>query len=105
MKLTIKKIIKDVEDYYGLLKGEIRSPSRSRTLIKARQLAIYLMRQYTQASYPEIAEELERDHQTIIHAFKNFNVNDNKFDLDYFISLYSKEQSLAQYNVSWEGVF
>lgn len=105
MKLTIRKIAKDVEDYYGLLKGELISSSRSRTLIKARQLSVYLMRTYTDASYPEIAELLDKDNQTVMHAFKNFNAEDSQFDLDHFASLYGFKQLLAQYNVSWEGVF
>lgn len=106
MKITNARIIHDVEEYYGLFKGELVDTSRSRTLVKARQLAVYLMRTWTDSSYPEIANSLMRDHQTIMHAYKMFDKSDRKLDLEYFEDLYrSSKVSLELYNVDWSKIY
>ncbi|MBZ5869574.1 chromosomal replication initiator protein DnaA, partial [Escherichia coli] len=48
---------------------ELRSKSRTRTLVNARQIAMYLCRELTDLSLPKIGQELGgRDHTTVIHA-------------------------------------
>ena len=48
---------------------ELTSKSRTRTLVTARQIAMYLCRELTDMSLPKIGQELGgRDHTTVIHA-------------------------------------
>jgi chromosomal replication initiator protein len=49
--------------------NELKSRRRSKTLVHPRQIAMYLCRELTDASYPEIGRHFGgKDHTTIIHA-------------------------------------
>lgn len=49
--------------------AELKSRRRSKTLVHPRQIAMYLCRELTDASYPEIGRQFGgKDHTTIIHA-------------------------------------
>jgi len=51
--------------------SELKSRRRSKTLVHPRQIAMYLCRELTDASYPEIGRQFGgKDHTTIIHACK-----------------------------------
>src|SRR6476659_3716684 len=51
------------------LVGELVGPSRSRALVHARQIAMYLCRELTDLSLPRIGEKFGgRDHTTVMHA-------------------------------------
>jgi chromosomal replication initiator protein len=51
--------------------SEIKSRRRSKTLVYPRQIAMYLCRELTNASFPEIGRHFGgKDHTTIIHACK-----------------------------------
>jgi chromosomal replication initiator protein len=61
---------------FGVSLAELRSKRRSKHIVLARQVAMYLSRQLTEASLPEIAKFFGgRDHTTILYA-------DNKIRLD-----------------------
>lgn len=56
-------------DYYGLTLEELCGPSRSRPLVQARQVAMYLCREKTDMSLPAIGNVFgDRDHTTVLHA-------------------------------------
>lgn len=64
-------IIKTVADYFHLKPQNLRSPSRRREEVHARQIAIYLVRKLTSLSLPAIGREFGgRDHTTILHSLK-----------------------------------
>jgi chromosomal replication initiator protein len=49
--------------------ADLKSRRRSKTLVHPRQIAMYLCRELTDASYPEIGRHFGgKDHTTIIHA-------------------------------------
>ena len=55
----------------GLTVDAILSPTRTATVARARQLAMYLTREHTDLSLPAIAEAFNRrDHTTVIHAIR-----------------------------------
>jgi chromosomal replication initiator protein len=55
--------------YYGVPCEEVVGPRRTRDLVVARQMAMYLARELTQMSHPQIAEALGgRDHTTVMHG-------------------------------------
>lgn len=47
---------------------DLRSPLRTQHIAHARQLAMYLMREITECSYPRIGDFFGRDHSTAIHG-------------------------------------
>jgi len=70
-RVTEDLVISLTADYFGLSDDEIRSASRSRPLVHARQIAMYLCRELTDLSLPRIGDRFGgRDHSTVIHADK-----------------------------------
>ena len=62
-------IIGETATYYQLDPGDLLGPSRSRPLVTARQVAMYLCRELTPLSLPKIGEAFGgRDHTTVMHA-------------------------------------
>jgi chromosomal replication initiator protein len=67
--ISIESIQKTVCDYYKLSAKELRSKKRARAIAVPRQIAMYLCRRFTQASFPVIGERFGgRDHSTVVHA-------------------------------------
>ena len=67
--VTIESIQKMVCDFFHIRPTELRSKKRTRTVALPRQLAMYLCRRYTDASFPVIGDRFGgRDHSTVIHA-------------------------------------
>ena len=72
--LTIDKIQTVVAKYYDLTLNDMLSQRRSRPLARPRQIAMYLSKQLTTRSLPEIGRRFaNRDHTTVIHAVKTIN--------------------------------
>ena len=68
-EITSAQILTQTADYFKLSMEELCSKSRTRTLVTARQIAMYLCRELTGMSLPKIGQELGgRDHTTVIHA-------------------------------------
>jgi chromosomal replication initiator protein len=68
--LTPAQILSAVARHYRLAEGQLTGPSRAKAVSVPRQLAMYLIRQETGASLPEIGQLLGgRDHTTILHGF------------------------------------
>ncbi|WP_300380437.1 DnaA/Hda family protein [Henriciella sp.] len=56
---------------FGLTKTEIESASKSRSICHPRQIAMYLCREMTDKSYPQIARAFsKKDHTTVLHAWR-----------------------------------
>jgi chromosomal replication initiator protein len=69
--ITIEYIQKLVAKHFGIKVSEMKSARKTKSLTLPRQLAMYLCREYTNASFPRIGEEFGRkDHSTVIHAVK-----------------------------------
>ncbi|AJE01971.1 chromosomal replication initiator protein DnaA [Geobacter pickeringii] len=70
-EITVEMIQKYVADHFGIKVSELKSDKRLKVLVVPRQIAIYLCRDLTKASYPEIGERFGgKDHSTIIHSVK-----------------------------------
>jgi chromosomal replication initiator protein len=73
-EITVELIQKHVADYFKLKIPELKSDKRLKALVVPRQIAIYLCRDLTKCSYPEIGEKFGgKDHSTIIHSFKKID--------------------------------
>ena len=67
--ISVQDIIDEVAAYYSLTAEELCSASRSRQLVNARQIAMYLTRELTDLSLPRIGRAFgNRDHSTVMHA-------------------------------------
>jgi chromosomal replication initiator protein len=70
-RVTPDLVISIAAEYFSVTMEEIRSASRSRPLVTARQMAMYLCRELTDLSLPKIGEYFGgRDHSTVVHAAK-----------------------------------
>lgn len=68
-RITIESIQKAVCEFFHVRPADLRSKRRTRTIALPRQVAMYLCRRYTQASFPVIGDRFGgRDHSTVIHA-------------------------------------
>lgn len=68
-RITIESVQKVVCEFFHLRPADLRSKRRTRTIALPRQVAMYLCRRYTQASFPVIGDRFGgRDHSTVIHA-------------------------------------
>lgn len=67
--VSVENIQKTTAQYYNVKLSELIGKSRKRSIVRPRQLAMYLAKELTDNSYPEIAEAFGgRDHTTVIHA-------------------------------------
>jgi len=67
--ITPQMILDESARYFNFAIDELIGASRRRPLVSARQVAMYVMRELTDMSYPAIAREFGgRDHTTVIHS-------------------------------------
>ena len=72
--VTIENIKKTVCDYFKINVSEMLSQRRSRYLVRPRQIAMYLTKNLTSKSLPDIGREFSgRDHTTVIHSVKTID--------------------------------
>jgi len=68
-EITADQIMASTADYFGVSLEDLRGHSRSRVLVNARQVAMYLCRELTDLSLPRIGQAFGgRDHTTVMHA-------------------------------------
>ncbi|MCX4395420.1 chromosomal replication initiator protein DnaA [Streptomyces sp. NBC_01767] len=68
-EITATAIMASTADYFGLTVDDLCGTSRSRVLVTARQIAMYLCRELTDLSLPKIGAQFGgRDHTTVMHA-------------------------------------
>ena len=70
-KITVEEIQRKVSDYYNIRLSDIIGPKRLRSYARPRQVAMYLCKQLTSRSLPEIGRRFGgRDHTTIMHGVR-----------------------------------
>jgi chromosomal replication initiator protein len=68
-EINADQIMVSTADYFGVSLEDLRGQSRSRVLVNARQVAMYLCRELTELSLPRIGQAFGgRDHTTVMHA-------------------------------------
>ena len=73
-RVTIEEIQKRVSDYYNIRVAEMSSARRAQMVARPRQVAMYLAKQLTSRSLPEIGRKFgNRDHTTVMHAIKKID--------------------------------
>ena len=66
--ITIEIIKRHVANHYSLKLGDLTSRSNAQTIVRPRQIAMYLARKLTKSSYPEIARKFNKHYSTVIYA-------------------------------------
>jgi chromosomal replication initiator protein len=73
-QITPRRILDNTSEMFGFSVEELAGKSRSRPLVTARQISMYVFRELTDFSYPAIAREFGgRDHTTVIHAVEKIS--------------------------------
>ncbi|WP_241962903.1 chromosomal replication initiator protein DnaA [Thalassorhabdomicrobium marinisediminis] len=73
-KLTIEEIQRKVSEHYDIRLSDMLGPKRTRTLARPRQVAMWLCKQMTTRSLPEIGRKFgKRDHTTIMHGVRKID--------------------------------
>jgi len=79
-ELTIDNILNTVAEYFGLRVDDLTGRRRTRAISMPRQVGMYLARELTDLSFPQIGEKLGgRDHTTIMHGHEKI---EDLFDKD-----------------------
>lgn len=69
--ITIETIQKEVASFFDIKVSDIKSSRKHKNISHPRQIAMFLSRKYTVASFPEIGERFGgKDHSTVIHAVR-----------------------------------
>ena len=70
-KVTVDQIQKTVAEHYGLKQADLISERRARAVARPRQVAMWLAKQITTRSLPDIGRRFGgRDHTTVLHAVR-----------------------------------
>lgn len=70
-RVTVDEIQKLVSEHFGLKQADLLSERRTRSVARPRQVAMWLCKQHTTRSYPDIGRRFGgRDHTTVLHAVK-----------------------------------
>ena len=73
-RVTIDEIQKRVAEHYNIRLADMHSARRARTVARPRQVAMYLCKQLTPRSLPEIGRKFGgRDHTTVMHAIRKID--------------------------------
>ena len=88
-QLTLEFIQKTVADYYKIKVADMYSQKRTRAIARPRQIAMWLSREFTHHSLPEIGEAFGgRDHTTVMYACRTIvtlRAKDNQLNHDLLV--------------------
>jgi len=79
--ISVEMIQKEVADYYNISVTELKAKKRNKNILQPRQIAMYLSRQLTKLSLPEIGQAFGgKDHTTVLHSCKKIeqDVSDDR---------------------------
>ena len=78
-KVTVEEIQRKVSDHYNIRLSDMLGPKRLRSFARPRQIAMYLCKQLTSRSLPEIGRRFGgRDHTTVMHGVRKIEDLRNK---------------------------
>jgi chromosomal replication initiator protein len=93
-EISVKSLAKAVSDYFKIDLEQLKSKRKTAELVRARQIAMYLCREYTSNSLKSIGEEFGgRDHSTVIHAITTI---ENNLELDFNLKSATLKRALFQ---------
>ncbi len=75
---TPNLIISQVCKFYNLEESVLRGTQKSKGIAEARQVAMYLIRQLTNLSLPDIGQEFGKDHSTVLYNVRKIDIEVKK---------------------------
>jgi chromosomal replication initiator protein len=73
-KITIESIQRSVAEHFGMRVAELKQKNNSRSVVVPRQIAMYLAKQMTEASLPEIGRQFGgKHHTTVMHSISKID--------------------------------
>lgn len=84
INVTVERIFAAVTKKYGISKEDLVSPKRNKEIANARHVTVFLIRELTEMSFPNIAKIFNRDHSTIMSSY---NMTMSSYQLDAMFSL------------------
>jgi chromosomal replication initiator protein len=97
-RLNTPDIQKIVGDYYGVSLPDLLGRSRQKRLVRARQMALYFCRIYTEKTMMELGRLFQRSHASVVHALQTLD-RDRKTQPRVAQELQLLEEKLAQAKV------
>ena len=84
LSVTIEKNYTAVQKKYGIRKEDILGQKRNKEIAEARHICVYLIREITEISYPQIGKIFGRDHATVISSYDKVSkkLNDPMFNVE-----------------------
>ena len=80
-RVSVEDIQRKVADHYNIKLSDMIRPKRSRSIARPRQIAMFLSKELTSRSLPEIGKRFGgRDHTTVIHGVKRIEGLKNQDD-------------------------
>ena len=70
---TIDEILQEVSKYFDVDMADLMAANKTRSVSTPRKLAMYLAREHTDSSFPEIAKKFGRHHTTVMHAHETIS--------------------------------
>ncbi len=70
ISVTVERIFSAVTDRYGISRDDIVGKKREKQIAEARHISIYLIREITEMSLPNIGKLFDRDHSTILSSYQ-----------------------------------
>ncbi|MFT4086368.1 MAG: chromosomal replication initiator protein DnaA [Gordonia sp. (in: high G+C Gram-positive bacteria)] len=67
-EISAETILNITADYFDISTDDLRGPGKTRPLVQARQISMYLCRELTDLSLPKIGDTFDRDHTTVMYA-------------------------------------
>jgi chromosomal replication initiator protein len=75
-RIRIDEILKVIARHYGVSRSDLLSERRHRSVVWPRQIGMYLAKQLTSRSLPEIGRRFGgRDHTTVLHAIRKLETH------------------------------
>ena len=77
--ITIEMVQKAVSKYYKVKESALKGKKRIKSIVLPRQIAMYLCREFTEASFPEIGSQFGgKDHTTVMYAWRKIEERKEK---------------------------
>ena len=77
-RVSDAQILRAVAEFFSVSIDDLVSHNRRREVVEPRQIAMYLLREISELSYPYIGEKMGRDHTTAIHSYEKINQEINR---------------------------
>ena len=73
VSVTVDKIFSAITDRYGVSREDMVGKKREKAIAEARHISVYLIREITEMSFPNIGKLYDRDHTTILSSYQKIS--------------------------------